>query len=88
MTADLRSYLVDYIKFYNSIQRRVFYDLLHKIPDQMGMSKYITHICNKYAFSCLFFPHGIEFPSIPCLCRNNGCLGSNLFQVYFTASGQ
>lgn len=48
MTADLRSYLVDYIKFYNSIQRRVLYDLLYKIPDQMGMSKYITHICNKY----------------------------------------
>lgn len=48
MTGELKAYLEDYIIFYNSIQRRMFHDLLHGIPDRMGMSRYISYICSTY----------------------------------------
>lgn len=48
MTCELKTYLEDYIRFYHSIQRRMFYDLLHGIPKDMGMSKYISYICDTY----------------------------------------
>lgn len=49
MTDGLKEYLEDYIVFYNSIERRVFHDLCHDIPKEMGMGRYITHICNSYS---------------------------------------
>lgn len=48
MTDELKRYLEDYIVFYNSIERRVFYDICHGIPSEMGMSRYISHICSSY----------------------------------------
>lgn len=48
MMDELKEYLEEYIAFYNSIERRVFYDICHGIPKEMGMSKYISHICNVY----------------------------------------
>lgn len=48
MRGALKGYLEEYIGFYSAIQRRVFYDLCHGLPKEMGMSKYITYICNTY----------------------------------------
>lgn len=48
MTDELKEYLGSYIAFYNSIQRRMFHDICHGIPKEIGMSRYITHICNTY----------------------------------------
>lgn len=48
LSSELKTYLDAYIVFYNQIQRRVFQDLKHGIPQDMGMSKYITYICNAY----------------------------------------
>lgn len=48
MADELKEYLSDYIRFYNSIQRRVFYDLLHGMPKDIGMSKYTSYICSTY----------------------------------------
>lgn len=48
LSSDLKDYLNEYITFYNRVQRRVFQDLKHNIPQEMGISKYITYICNTY----------------------------------------
>lgn len=48
MTGELKTYLDVYITFYNSIQRRMFYDILHDVPKDMGMSQYVSYICNTY----------------------------------------
>lgn len=48
LPSELKEYLDEYIVFYNRIRRRVFQDLKHGIPQEMGMSKYITYICNMY----------------------------------------
>lgn len=48
VSSEVKKYLNEYIIFYNRIQRRVFQDLKHGIPQAMGMSKYITYICNTY----------------------------------------
>lgn len=48
MTGELKEYLSNYIRFYNSIQRRMFYDLLHGMPKDIGMSRYISYICSTY----------------------------------------
>lgn len=48
LSFELKDYLDDYIVFYNQIQRRVFQDFKHGIPQEMGMSRYITYICNMY----------------------------------------
>ncbi len=48
LSSELKVYLTDYITFYNRVQRRVFHDFQHGIPNEMGMSKYITYICNAY----------------------------------------
>lgn len=48
MTDELKRYLKDYIVFYSSIQRRMFYDLLHGIPKEMGVSRYVSYICSTY----------------------------------------
>ena len=48
MTDELKGYLENYIRFYNSIQRRMFYDLRHDMPKDIGMSRYISHICGTY----------------------------------------
>lgn len=48
MTDELQGYLSSYITFYNSIQRRVFQDLKHGIPQDLGMSYYISYICSAY----------------------------------------
>ena len=48
LSFELKAYLTEYIVFYNRVQRRVFQDFRHGIPNEMGMSKYITYICNVY----------------------------------------
>lgn len=48
LSSDLKEYLDEYIVFYNRIQRRMFQDLKHGIPQEMGMSRYITYICDTY----------------------------------------
>ena len=48
LSSELKEYLNEYITFYNHIQRRVFQDLKHGIPQEMGISRYITYICNTY----------------------------------------
>lgn len=45
---ELKKYLNDYFMFYNSVQRRVFYDFLHDIPGEMEISRYISYICSSY----------------------------------------
>lgn len=50
LSAKLKRYLSDYIKFYNLIERRVFQDLKHDVvrKEYNSMSRYITHICTEY----------------------------------------
>lgn len=48
LSSELKAYLTEYITFYNKVQRRVFQDFKHGIPNEMGMSRYITYICNIY----------------------------------------
>lgn len=49
LSSELKEYLDEYIIFYNRIQRRIFQDLKHGIPQGMGMSRYITYICSTYS---------------------------------------
>ena len=44
----LKEYLQDYSMRYNSIQRRMFHDFRHGIPEEMGMSCYISYICSSF----------------------------------------
>lgn len=48
VSSELKEYLDEYIVFYNRIQRRVLQDLKHGVPQEMGMSRYITYICDTY----------------------------------------
>lgn len=48
MTEELKAYLEEYVVFYNSVQRRMFHDILYRIPEEMGMSRYISYICGTY----------------------------------------
>lgn len=48
LSSELKAYLDEYVTFYCHVQRRVFQDIKHGIPKNMGLSKYITYICNTY----------------------------------------
>lgn len=46
LTDELKYYLESYIKDYNIIQRRIFYDLKNNIVSDFGsISKYVSYIC-------------------------------------------